>query len=79
MPNKVELERLAFEHMEHWTIPDSYRVKQITMLIRALLTDAYNEIATVGWLEKVRQAGGLQAWADAKIKELEYVPPRDKI
>jgi hypothetical protein len=74
---KQELEALVVENLRYWTIPDSYRVKQVSMLIQAILTDAYNEIATVGWLERVREAGGLQKWADAKIKEMEHVPPRD--
>jgi len=73
---KPELDALVFENLKHWTIPDSYRVKQVSSLIQRILTDAYNEIATVGWLEQVRVAGGLQRWADTKIKEMENVPSR---
>ncbi len=75
--NKLELEALVIQCLSGWTIPDSYRVKRVALLIQMILTDAYNEIATVGWLEKVREAGGLQKWVDSKIKELEYVPSRD--
>jgi len=75
--HKPELEKLVAEELGHWTIPDSYRVKRVSMLIQHILTDAYNEIATVGWMEQVRLAGGLQKWADSKIKEIENVPLHD--
>lgn len=68
--DRIELERRIGETIGHFTIPDSYRVKQIADLIYLLFREFADEITDEAWIASVREAGGTKAWINKKVELL---------